>query len=103
MKELYMNIWIYDDKDLIVEHEPCLSLDEAINDYKENSNFFNYSHTIMIDFEGGLKSTLEMAWSKKIDIKGYINALEQENDNDYNPYVSETLSLQQKGISNGRE
>ena len=80
MKELYINIWLYDDKDLIVEHEPCMSLDEAIRDYEEFANSFKYSHTIMIDFEGGLKNTLEIAWSKKINIEDYKRALEQDSD-----------------------
>lgn len=98
MKTLFINIWTDKGKQFTTESELCLNKEMAIADYYENSNLLDYSHTIKLELENGLKATTELAWVKEIDITEFISKPEEES------YTSEyeRLTGHEMGVCAGR-
>lgn len=66
MKSIFIHIWVDNDGDeLIYEHKPIYSFDEAIEEYKDQEGVFSYIHTLCFE--------PEPKGFRVIDIRDYID------------------------------
>jgi hypothetical protein len=97
MKRLYINQWLENGRDYHTEGQSCTSYEQAVADYKEHVGTFTYYRTIIIDFEGGLSSNDNIAWTRAISID---EILEQESQGESMDY--ERLTGHEMGVCAGR-
>lgn len=94
MKRLYINQWLEGGRDYHCEGQSCTTYEQAVADYHENRGNFTYYRTIIIDFEGGLTTNPNIAWSQVINIDEILKQeAEQDNSPDYEQSTGHELGV----------